>query len=61
MSKMRVLVAFDFNDIEAGSPDDERAVEAMQRIGEKMRNDGVVDSAHVYDVLFFNLETDTWE
>jgi hypothetical protein len=61
MSKMRVLVAFDFNDTEAGSPDDERAVEAMQRIGDKLRQDGIVDGAHVYDVLFFNLETDTWE
>ena len=61
MSKMRVLVAFDFNDIEPGSPDDERAVQAMQRIGEKLQNDKQVDFAYVYDVQFFNPDTEAWE
>jgi len=61
MSKMRVLVAFDFNEVAPGSPDDERAVQAMQRIGDKLRRDGIVDNAHVWDVQFYNVETMTWD
>lgn len=61
MSKMRVIVAFDFNDIERGGPDDARAVEAMSRIGDKLRQDNIVDNAFVSDVLFYNLETGAWE
>lgn len=61
MSKMRVLVAFDVQDVEPGSPDDERMLRAMERIGQRIVADGLVDSAHVHEVLFYNVETQGWE
>lgn len=60
MSKMRVVVILEFDDVEPGSPDDEHIVDTITEDTRMLRHDYDASACWVDEVLFYNSETESW-
>lgn len=60
MSKMRVVVILEFDDVEPGSPDDEQICNTITEDTRMLRHDYDASACWVDEVLFYNAETESW-
>lgn len=57
-TKMRVLLSFEYNDIDPGSKEEEIIVETIERLTIDLRE--VADRVSVHDVQFYSTDIGSW-
>jgi hypothetical protein len=60
MSKMRVVVILEFDDVEPGSPEDGNIVDTITEDTRMLRHDYDASACWVDDVLFYSTEAEAW-
>jgi len=60
MSKMRVVVILEFDDVEPGSPEDGNIVDTITEDTRMLRHDYDASACWGDDVLFYSTEAEAW-